>query len=86
MPDISILYTMTGFVNPEDIQNHEFLISHTRALGAHNAFVPLANRSFAPQNYMGFNNPRMDELAAEWRLRPSSSARRKSLRSTTPRR
>ena len=70
VPDISILYSMSGFVNPEDIQNHEFLISHTRALGAHNAFVPLANRSFAPQNYMGFNNPRMDELATEWALAP----------------
>ena len=70
MPDISILYSMTGFVNPVDIQNHEFLVTHTRATGAHRAFVPLKNKSDDLQNYFGFNNARMDEIADEWALAP----------------
>ena len=70
VPDISILYSMTGFVNPVDIQNHEFLVTHTRATGAHRAFVPLKNKSDDLQNYFGFNNARMDEIADEWALAP----------------
>ena len=70
--DVVSLYAQTGFfVGREFVQNHEFLITHSRVLGIHNAVVPLENRAEDAGNYFAFNNPRMDELAAEWALGPS---------------
>ncbi len=71
VPDISILYTATGFVDPANQQNHEHLVTHTRSAGSHNGVVPRTFMSNSVDNTFGFNNPKLDEIGAEWQGAPS---------------
>ena len=80
MSGIPVLYTATGFTDPNNIQNYEHFVTITRGTGANNAEVPRSMRSFDEENMSAYDNPKIDEIAAEWIQNPTLERERELAR------
>ena len=76
VPAIAVLYTATGFTDTNNIQNYAEMVTITRTTGTNNSVTPASMRSFDEENLSAYDNPRMDEIAAEWKLNPAQDRER----------
>ena len=77
---IPVLYTATGFTDPNNIQNYEHFVTITRGTGANNAEVPRSMQSFDEENMSAYDNPKIDAIAAEWIQNPTLERERELAR------